>query len=204
MQELNRKAFFDAVRPLFGGRLSQAQVDVLNAAIEALLGSLSAVYPAWTKAGLTKLGEREIKGPQHNPFIVDEMWKKLGATWLKTDDSDGAWCGGFMAWCASQAGLAYPKNYPAAASWSSWGVACRPQVGAIAVKARPGGHHVAQLIGITPDGTHYLALGGNQGDAVSIAPMPVSEVTAVRWPAGVEQLHIPLPVMPKTTLLSEA
>src|SRR3546814_18305690 len=31
----NPQAFFDRVRPLFGGKLSQKQVDVLNAAIAA-------------------------------------------------------------------------------------------------------------------------------------------------------------------------
>lgn len=204
MTALNEKAFFDAARPLFGGKLTQAQVDGLNAAKAALLGTASTAYPPWTTAGMTKLGEREIKGPLHNPFITEEMWKNLGATWLTTDDADGAWCGGMAAWCMNQAGLAYPKNYPAAASWRTWGVACKPQVGAIIVKARPGGNHVAQLVGITPDGRYYLALGGNQGDMVSIAPILVAEVDAVRWPAGVAELHIPLPTMPKTTVVSEA
>lgn len=205
MTDYNPKAFFDAVRPLMGGRLTQAQVDGFNAALAAFVGATRDVaYPPWTAAGMTKLGEREIKGPQHNPFIVEEMWKKLGATWLTTDDNGGAWCGGMAAWCVNQAGLPYPKNYPAAASWATWGVACKPQVGAFVVKARVGGNHVAQLVGITADGRYYLALGGNQDDCVSIAPIGVAEVTAMRWPAGVGQLNIPLPVMPKATVVSEA
>ena len=200
-------AFFAAARPMFGGKLTQAQVDGLNAALRAGFGMAlaSPVYPPWTGAGLTKLGEREFKGAGHNPFIVEEMWIKLGAPWLKTDDGEGPWCGGFAAWCVNAAGLAYPKDFPKAASWATWGVACPPQVGAFVVKARVGGNHVAQLVGITADGHHYLALGGNQGDAVSIAPMLVADVNAVRWPANVAQMNIALPVMEKkTSLASEA
>lgn len=202
MSAFNHRAFFDAVRPLFGGRLSQAQVDALDAAIAAGMGTTSVAYPPWTAAGMTKLGEREIKGPEHNPFITEEMWEDLGAAWLKTDED--AWCGGMAAWCANEAGLPYPKLYPRAADWRTYGVACNPQVGAFIVKARPGGNHVAQLVGITVDGLWYLALGGNQGNCVSIAPIAVKEVDACRWPSGVAQLHIPLPIMAKKTLVSEA
>ncbi len=199
MSELNHKAFFDAARPLFGGKFTQAQVDGLNAAIAALIGTAPSAYPAWTAAGMTKLGEREIKGPQHNPFITEEMWRDLGAKWLTTDDNDGPWCGGFAAWCANKAGLPYPKDYPKAAAWATWGTSCKAQVGAFIVKSRDGGNHVAQIVGITKDGLHYLALGGNQSDSVSIAPFPVAAAYACRWPAEVPEAHIPLPVMEKKT-----
>ena len=58
------------------------------------------------------------------------------------------------------------------------------------------------LVGVTADKLYFLALGGNQNDAVSIAPILVSEVKAVRWPDGYAQLRIPLPVMPKTTTIA--
>lgn len=205
MTVFNPAAFFDAARPLFGGKLSQAQVDGLNAALQAYVGASGVAYPAWTSFGMTKLGEREIAGPKHNPFITEEMWRDLGASWLKTDDNDGPWCGGFAAWCVNKVGLPYPKDYPKAAAWAPWGVPCKPQVGAFIVKSRDGGNHVAQIVGITRDGLYYLALGGNQSDSVSIAPFPVSAAYACRWPAGVPELHIPMPIMEKKTSIgSEA
>lgn len=194
----NYAAFFAASRPLFGGKLTQMQVDGLNAALKAGF-AISAPGPAWLVAGRTKIGEKEIPGPKHNPWIVNSMWKALGAPWLKTDDADSPWCGGFMAWCMNEAGQPYPKSFPSAGAWATWGVPCLPQIGAVIVKERDGGHHVAQLVGITADGLWYLALGGNQNDGVSIAPIAIASVTAVRWPANVPQLSLKLPVMARAT-----
>ncbi len=156
--------------------------------------------PAWLKAARSKIGEREIPGPKHNQWILG-FWQKLGAPWIKTDDADGAWCGGFVAWCLHEAGLPYPKNYPAAGSFADWGMACKPRVGAIGVKSRKGGNHVFLIVGETKDKTAYKALGGNQGNQVSIIDILKSDVTAVRWPTGAVLPEFgPLPVLPKGTI----
>jgi len=156
--------------------------------------------PAWVTAGRSKIGEREIPGPKHNPWIIG-FWQKLGAPWIKTDDSDGAWCGGFVAWCLNEAGLTYPKNFPSARSFATWGNACKPQVGAIGVKARPGGSHVFLIVGETRDKAYFKALGGNQGNKVSIIDIRKSDTDAIRWPAGAGvPLGIPLPIMPAGTI----
>lgn len=154
--------------------------------------------PAWVAAGRSKLGEHEIPGVRHNPWIIS-FWKQ--APWIKTDDADGAWCGGFLKWCLEQAGLPYPKNYPSARSFATWGNDCKAQVGAIGVKARPGGSHVFLIVGETRDKAYFKALGGNQGNKVSIIDIRKSDTDAIRWPAGAGVPRgIPLPIMPAGTI----
>lgn len=183
--------------------ITQAELDFVRDALEGRWPPRVAPAdrePAWVRAGRSKIGEREIPGPKHNPWIIG-FWQKLGAPWIKTDDADGAWCGGFIAWCLSEAGLSYPKNYPAAASFATWGTPCQAQVGAIGVKSRRGGNHVFQIVGITADRQFYKALGGNQDNMVSIIDIPVSVVTAIRWPKGAPApANRPLPIMPRGTV----
>src|SRR5690606_13431972 len=111
------------------------------------------------------------------------FWQRLGAKWYNDDETP--WCGGFIAWCLNEAGLPYPKNFPAAASFRDYGTECLPQLGAIGVKSRKGGNHVFIIVGETADKRYFKALGGNQSDAVNIMDILKSDVTAVRWPPSV-------------------
>jgi uncharacterized protein (TIGR02594 family) len=186
-----------------GKRLATEDVPLINALAKQwelrlappVASTLGA--PPWTVAARKLIGLREVPGPRHNPTILG-FWSKLGAPWLKSDEDP--WCGGFMAWSMAEAGVAYPKLYPRAKEWSTWGTACKPQLGAVYVKSRPGGNHVGQLVGITKDGTRYKSLGGNQGNGVSIIDVLVTDVDAIRWPEGVVQRNIPLPIMPAGTI----
>lgn len=156
--------------------------------------------PAWIVAARSKLGEREIPGSRDNPWIVG-FWQRLGASWFNDDETP--WCGGFVAWCLDQAGLTYPKMYPRASSFKDYGVACPAQLGAIGVKARKGGNHVFFIVGETPDRVYYKALGGNQGNMVSIVDIRKVDVDAIRWPAGaplVPRGQMVLPVLPRGTV----
>lgn len=194
------------VRHSDGSRIAQAELDLIMSAVEgryqpgAPAPMATSDEPAWVAAGRSKLGEREIPGVRHNPWIIG-FWQKLGAPWIKTDDADGAWCGGFVAWCLNEAGLTYPKNYPSARSFATWGNDCKAQVGAIGVKARPGGSHVFLIVGETRDKAYFKALGGNQGNKVSIIDIRKSDTDAIRWPAGAGVPRgIPLPIMPAGTI----
>ncbi len=175
-----------ALRPIAPeAKFLQAEVHHLNA-IASLWDARQpaggpTADPAWVAAGRTKIGEREIPGPKHNPWILS-FWKQT--PWLKTDDSDSAWCGGFVKWCLEQAGLPYPKNFPSAASYATWGTQCPPQLGAIGVKARKGGNHVFLILGITPDRRFYVVLEGNANNMVRIGRIAVGEVNHIRWPQG--------------------
>lgn len=193
-----------ASRDKDGTKIKQAELDLVMAAIKGTYApNVAAVpadggEPAWVRAGRSKIGEREIPGARHNPWIIS-FWKQ--APWIKTDDADGAWCGGFVKWCLEQAGLPFPKNYPSAKSFATWGTPCKAQVGAIGVKARKGGNHVFLIVGMTRDRMFYKALGGNQNNQVSIIDIRVADVDAIRWPAGAgDAPNLPLPLMAKGTV----
>lgn len=192
-----------ALRPIAPqGKLSKADVPLINelgAAWDARLPTIAELQdPAWVAAARSKVGQKEIPGSKHNPWIVS-FWQRLGAKWFNDDETP--WCGGFMAWCLNEAGLPYPKEFPRAASFSTWGTDCAAQVGAIGVKARVGGNHVFLIVGVTADGLYYKALGGNQGNMVSVMDIRKVDVDAIRWPKGAGAPRgIPLPVMPRGTV----
>lgn len=155
--------------------------------------------PPWTKALLTKLGEKEVPGPKHNLWI-SVGWAALGAGWFNDDETP--WCGFAVAWALQQAGIPYPKNFPSAASFKSWGRDTAARVGAIGVKARPGGNHVFIIVGETEDKVYYKALGGNQSNEVNIVDIRKTEVDAIRWPTEVPlPPTIYLPIMRKGKLV---
>lgn len=151
--------------------------------------------PKWLVAARSKIGQREIVGPKHNPWIADG-WAKLKAGWYNSDETP--WCGFFVAWALNEAKLPYPKSFPAAASFRDYGVACAAQVGAIGVKTRKGGNHVFFIVGQTSDRMYYKALGGNQSNMVNIMDIAKSDVDAIRWPPGQSIPIAPLlPIMAK-------
>jgi uncharacterized protein (TIGR02594 family) len=137
--------------------------------------------PAWIAIGRNKIGQREITGPKHNSWI-STGWARLGAKWFNDDETP--WCGFFVADCLDAAGLPYPKEFPRAKSYATWGTACPAQLGAIGVKSRSGGGHVFFIVGETLDGKNYKVLEGNANNMVRIGDIPKSVVTDIRWPAG--------------------
>lgn len=197
-----------SLRPLApDGKLAAADVPLINqlaaqwdARRPAAPIMAGEAEPAWIVAARSKIGEREIPGSKDNPWIVG-FWQRLGAKWFNDDETP--WCGGFVAWCLNEAGLTFPKEFPRAASFKTYGVACPAQLGAIGVKARTGGNHVFFIVGETPDGLYYKALGGNQGNAVNIMDIRKTDVDAIRWPAGVPLVprgQMVLPTLPRGTI----
>lgn len=209
MSSFNFDAFIKSLR-VRRGSIPQDLYNDLVAAAEASKAGVVVVPPVaaraakvpWVGVAESMLGLREIVGPKHNPKIL-EMWAAAKASWFKDDETP--WCGAFIAYCMVKCGIVPPKEAPRAASWADWGKACTPQLGAVGVKKRVGGNHVFLIVGITSDGVFYKALGGNQGNMVSITDIAVAEVHAVRWPASEATLGIKLPIMPRgTTGASEA
>ncbi len=142
--------------------------------------------PAWMTAARAKIGVREAAGPSNSPTIM--AWaKRLGGAVLgMAYGADSIpWCGLFVAQCVSEAGLKPPGIAVRAKAWATWGEACQPQKGAVLVFAREVGGHVGFYAGETT--TAYQVLGGNQGDAVSLALIAKDRCIAVRWPKGVAQ-----------------
>jgi len=133
-------------------------------------------------AALPYLGTKETPGAATNPTIT--RWIKQAATWLDKDDSETPWCGAFRGHLGLQTATGCPPEHYRAAAWAKWGSPIditKPllwQRGDTIVMTRPGGNHVCLLDRI--QGTKAYCLGGNQSDAVTIAPFPLTRITHVR------------------------
>lgn len=211
MTDFNFEAFMKSLRqsppngigkvpqPLYTALLNALAAGQGNSVATAIPVNISGgtrSEPSWVATARALIGTAEIVGKQHNSKIVG--WFKASTNLFNDDETP--WCGGFMDHVFRINGIAPPKDSFRAISWSTWGVSCKPQVGAVGVKKRPGGNHVFTIVGITKDGQFFKALGGNQGNRVSIVDIRVSETNFIRWPAGVQQANIPLPIMPSGTI----
>jgi len=135
------------------------------------------------------IGQKEVKGPESNPWIKN-LWMTLpGGKWFWSkygnDDSGLPWCGAFVASACKDAGYDYPKNYASALAWAEWGAPLDgPRMGAVAVMTRAGGGHVGIVTGITHDRKLIRLLGGNQDDEVRESWFAASRITHYRSPIG--------------------
>lgn len=151
------------------------------------------IEPVWLKCARLYLGEREIAGIENNPLIV-RMWD--GITGLVRED-ETPWCAAFVHRVLDDMGLASTRS-AAARSYLKWGVGlATPAPGCVVVFSRPGSAwsgHVGFVAGVDHMG-RLLVLGGNQGDAVSVAPFSRERVLGYRWPEGEPLPAVePLPV----------
>jgi len=201
---MERKPIFDAIRTARGKGFAPDEVTAIDALLDKLETASDISDLPWIVAARSKLGTREIPGPQSNSWIVD-TFHKLGATWYNGDDTP--WCASFVGWCMQEAGLpTLGWKSVQAKAWADYGMALNvARYGCIGVKSRTGGGHVFFIVGETPDKRFYKALGGNQGNMVSIVDIAKSDVMALRWPPGTMVPNTALPVLPKgTTGASEA
>lgn len=152
---------------------------------------------AWLIEGRQHIDLKEIPGAASNATIT--RWLITLSAWWRDDETP--WCGAFVAHCIEQSGYAIPKYWMRAREWASWGrYLDAPIVGCIVVFERKGGGHVGFVVG-QDDRGNLLVLGGNQGNAVSVAAFPRARAVAYRWPAAVPLFHVdPLPVLAGTAL----
>lgn len=127
-------------------------------------------------------GTLEVPGAADNPVILD--WaKEVGKTveTAYTDDSI-PWCGLFVAVVVKRAGKEVIAGPLWARNWTNFGVRVdRPSLGDVLVFERPGGGgHVGFYV--AEDASAYHVIGGNQGDAVSVARIAKSRCIANRQP----------------------
>jgi uncharacterized protein (TIGR02594 family) len=155
--------------------------------------------PKWLNAARARLGTREAAGTANSPAIL--AWaKKLGTKVLgMIYNADSVpWCGVFVAYCLAEDGIKAPPVAVRAMSWATWGLAIRPErlaPGAVLVFERHGGGHVGFYVG--EDAVAYHVLGGNQGDAVTIARIEKTRCIARRWPTGRPVTGKPVQIAPK-------
>lgn len=127
------------------------------------------------------VGLREFPGATHNPAVV-QMFADSGHAWVQDDETP--WCAAFVGSVLAQAGV-QGTGALNARSYLDWGQEVpleRAQRGDIVVfwrGSRDGWQgHVGFYHGI--DGNNILVLGGNQGNAVSVAPYSADRLLGVR------------------------
>lgn len=137
--------------------------------------------PAWLAAAWAELGQREVAGSADNARIR-AFFRDVGQPASLHDEV--AWCAAFVGACLERAGLASTRSLMAR-SYLRWGANLdQGRFGAIAVLSRgsdPAAGHVGFLLGETDK--HVVLLGGNQGDAVSVAAFPKARLLGLRWPS---------------------
>jgi uncharacterized protein (TIGR02594 family) len=145
--------------------------------------------PAWLSWARGQLGVHETPGPASTQRILD--YRRIAGVPLGGEDGIVPWCAIFVNAALASTGHKGSGN-GMARGFLRWGQALKaPAVGAVTVLSSSRGPttgHVALYLGETP--THVQLLGGNQGDAVSIAMFPKAKVLGYRWPTDV-----PLPAV---------
>lgn len=138
--------------------------------------------PDWMALAWNELGQHERAGPAANPRIA-ELYRAAGHPEIKGDEV--AWCAAFAGACLERAGHRCSRSLMAR-SYLAWGVALdQPSYGCITVFSRgdnPSAGHVGFWLAESPE--KVLLIGGNQGDAVSVAQFDRSAVLGYRWPVG--------------------
>jgi len=130
---------------------------------------------------LKDLGLKETPGSKSTPRI--KACIKQAASWLDGDDSVTSWCGCIRGTWGLETGTGAPSAHYRAASWAKWGkaVPLEPTLwkkGDTVVMGRSGGNHVT-LFSHLKNGKAYC-LGGNQSNAVTIAPFAIDGIWSVR------------------------
>lgn len=158
--------------------------------------------PIWLVEARRHLGLREIPGKGHNKQIL-KWWSAIRAPF--TDD-ETPWCAGFVGGCFEAVGMKSSRS-AAARSYMKWGSKLDgPALGCVVVfwRGRPDGWsgHVAFVVGETKSG-HLMCLGGNQSNAVTVAPFDKQRVLGYRWPLGPTVPSFNLPVLRSDGVLSD-
>jgi uncharacterized protein (TIGR02594 family) len=148
------------------------------------------VDPPWLTIALDELkkGVAELHDPEENPRIVEYLktTKLDPPEAAESDETD--WCSAFVNWCFEQCGIK-GTGRSNARSWLGFGDRITtPRKGCVVVFKRPPNPahgHVAFYIGEVPgnQGGSIAVLGGNQGDAVTIATQRKKMFLGYRWPS---------------------
>ena len=154
--------------------------------------------PAWIIEAEKYIGLKEIKGPEHSPEIL-QWWKDIKRGGIKDDET--AYCAAFVGAMLERSGIK-SSRFESARSYLQWGEPLPEAVyGCVVIFSRTDGGHVGFVVGKDEQG-RLMVLGGNQGDAVSIAPFNIMRVMAYRWPNGEPLEMEALPILSSSTASS--
>jgi uncharacterized protein (TIGR02594 family) len=139
--------------------------------------------PQWLKLARADLGIKEAFGPAANPEIM-RAWSFCDYDPPSGDET--AWCSAKANEWLQRAGQPGTRQ-PNARSWEKYGKKLdKPRAGCVVVfwRGSPTSWqgHVALYVGPGSKKGHIKVLGGNQGNSVSIAEYPATQVLSYRWP----------------------
>lgn len=164
--------------------------------------------PPWIVEAKRHLGQHEGTNEKPNPYVL-KMFAEAGHPEV-TNDHKEAWCGVFVGCCMTRSEVFVPDKIDQswATEWATFGRKLQqPIYGCIGVKRRgkhvEGEHdkgHVTFILGETP--THYICLGGNQGDCVCIEAISKDGFFAFRWPFGYSINDLP-PLSPAMPMIKD-
>ena len=152
--------------------------------------------PSWMQIAKDCVGLKEIPGAKHNG-VIQGWLAKLGAWWR---DDETPWCGVFVDGIFRDLNLPTVKNGFRARAWLDWGTPIvKPTIGCVVVfnggAKRPGAGHVGFVAGADARG-RLMVLGGNQGNAVTVAPFDRVRALGYRWPSVEPMpLQVSLPLL---------
>lgn len=146
----------------------------------------AAASPRWLVEARGEFGVAEVAGRGSNPKVL--AYRKEAGTPLGGDDSDVPWCAIFVNAMLARAGVATSGSAMARsfAKHPGFEKLAAPILGCIAVKSSnrgPASGHVGFYVAENP--LFVWLLGGNQGDAVSIAAFKKKDFVGFFWPKGV-------------------
>lgn len=135
----------------------------------------------WFEQAKKYIGTKEIKGQKHNSTIL-RWWAAIRAPF--TDD-ETPWCAAFVGGVLEECGIKSSRS-ASARSYMKWGRAIpHPVLGCIVVfwrnEVNSSFGHVGFVAGVDQRG-NLMVLGGNQKDAVNMAPFSKKRVLTYRWP----------------------
>jgi len=151
--------------------------------------------PTWLQAMRSATGVAEVEGPGSNPkiiamrdYIISKFPDQREYALLFQDD-DTAWCGLASAWAMANADISGPfgktdtDRWMWALSWaddSNYQQLDEPVLGCVCVFERSGGGHVTLFE--YEQGSSLYVRGGNQSNAVTLAPYSRSSCLGFFWP----------------------
>ena len=134
------------------------------------------------------LGIKEVAGATHNPHVLAML--RLDTSWVQNDET--AWCSAFTNYVCWLLELPRSKSL-AARSWLLVGQSiplsdARPGMDVVVLKRGTGKQPDASVISAPGHVGFYVGqgekdvqlLGGNQGDAVTIASFPKDRILGIR------------------------
>jgi uncharacterized protein (TIGR02594 family) len=172
------------------GELGPATAKAID--IAPLVGNIPIIKqeeisrPLWLEAGIKLIGTREGSGSSDNKAIINWAVSEGGDIAKEYTHDSIPWCALFANHILTKVGLKGTETLWAldfAGKWPSTRLA-GPAVGAFAPMKRQGGGHIMVIVGRDQHG-NVMGLGGNQSDAVTIAPFSVSRLNqGFYWPKG--------------------